>query len=124
MSVKYKIAIVGSRVYGGSGKYNDFVKYMDHYIPDVSIIDYLISGGTYGIDTYAEWYAKEKNVKMKVILPEWKKYGKSAGFKRNMQIINEADIIFAFWDGKSKGTLHDINIAKNFNKEITIIKTL
>ena len=119
------IAIVGSRTYGGSGKYDRFVRYMDFYEPDAkNKIDYIISGGANGIDEYAEWYAKEKNIVIKVITPEWKKYGKSAGFKRNLLIIDEADEVYAFWDGHSKGTLHDINIAKIYGKKCTVITDL
>lgn len=119
-----KVAIVGSRSYQGSGTYKDFVLYMDWYVKSQDDVEYYISGGATGIDTYAEWYAKEKGKEIKVIKPEWDKYGKSAGFKRNLLIINEADFIVAFWDGKSKGTMHDINIAKKFNKQIKVIRRL
>ena len=48
----------------------------------------------------------------KTILPEWEKYGKVAGFRRNLLIIAGADKIVAFWDGKSRGTKHSIDIAR------------
>ena len=40
-------------------------------------------------------------------------YGKSAGFKRNDQIVYNSDCIIAFWDGKSKGTLNTVSTAIN-----------
>jgi len=46
-----------------------------------------------------------------IIKPEWNKYGKSAGYKRNSLIINEADKVVAFWKGESKGTKHSIDLA-------------
>jgi hypothetical protein len=55
-----------------------------------------------------------------VFKPDWNKYGKSAGFVRNKLIIENADIVFAFWDGESKGTLISINIAKELNKKLYI----
>ena len=44
--------------------------------------------------------------------PDWDKYGKSAGYIRNTEMAEAGDILVAFWDGKSKGTEHMINIMK------------
>jgi hypothetical protein len=54
-------------------------------------------------------------------LAEWNKFGKSAGYRRNVTIVEHSDIIVAFWDGKSKGTQHTINIAKEKGKGLIII---
>ena len=49
-----------------------------------------------------------------VIFPaEWKKYGKRAGYIRNHDIIKNSDHVVAFWDGKSRGTLHSIELARD-----------
>ena len=55
-----------------------------------------------------------------IFLPDWDKYGKSAGFIRNKLIINEADMVVAFWDGKSKGTKNSIDLAINAGKPVDI----
>jgi ribA/ribD-fused uncharacterized protein len=80
----------------------------------------LVSGGATGPDSWAEDWAKEINRPIQVIKPDWKKFGKSAGFKRNQQIIDAADVVLIFWDGKSKGTQHDINLAKKAGKDILL----
>lgn len=40
------------------------------------------------------------------------KHGKSAGYKRNQEMANVSTHLIAFWDGKSRGTKHMIDIAK------------
>lgn len=84
-------------------------------------IKYIISGGAKGADTLAEQFAKEFNLGMIVFPADWKQYGRSAGMIRNKQIISESDIVFAFWDGESKGTKNSISHAKNQNKHLTIV---
>ena len=64
--------------------------------------------------------AKDWAIPLKEHKPDWVKHGKSAGFVRNELIVSDADIVFAFWDGKSKGTAHDIQLAKKQNKELHI----
>ena len=64
----------------------------------------IISGGAKGVDTLAKEYALENGLKLTEFLPEYERYGKGAPLKRNITIIESADIVLAFWDGKSRGT--------------------
>ena len=57
-----------------------------------------------GIDLCARKYAIENNIKIREFLPKYEIYKKGAPLKRNIEIIEYADIVLAFWDGKSKGT--------------------
>ena len=41
---------------------------------------------------------------------------------RNTDIVKNSDIVVAFWDGESKGTLDSIRKAENLNKGLMIIK--
>ena len=82
----------------------------------------IVSGGAVGADTLAEQFAKEFGFKTLIFKPDWEKNGKSAGFKRNKDIVNNADIIFAFWDENSKGTADTIKFATEQKKELHIIK--
>ena len=108
-----KVAVIGSR---GFNKY-DLLKSTLSTI-DISLI---ISGGAIGADTLAEVYAKEKGIETKIFLPDWKKHGKKAGFLRNTDIINESELVIAFWDGTSKGTKDSINKAEKLNKRVLTI---
>lgn len=76
----------------------------------------IISGTARGADQLGEKFADKYNLKLTKFPADWNKYGKSAGYIRNEQMAKYASqngILFAFWDGQSKGTNHMINIAKN-----------
>ena len=64
----------------------------------------IVSGGAKGIDTCAKEYALSNGIKLTEFLPEYEKYGRSAPLKRNITIIENADLVLAFWDGSSRGT--------------------
>jgi aconitase A len=102
------VAVVGSR------NFNDYDA-MKKILDNIKI-DAIVSGGAIGADSLAEQYAKEHGIKMIVHRPNWIKYGKTAGFVRNVDIVNDADMVIAFWDGKSRGTRHTINTAKKQKK--------
>ena len=87
----------------------------------------IVSGGARGADSLAERYAKEKGV-LNVIFPaKWNIYGKSAGYKRNQEMheyISHSDKrgIVCFWDGQSKGTAHNFELAKKYGTPLRIIR--
>ncbi len=105
-----KIAIIGSR--------NLVVNNVEKYLPDN--ITEIVSGGAIGIDRCAREYAKKNNIELTEFLPEYDKYGKKAPLRRNIQIINYADCVIAFWDGKSHGTKYVIDNCKKRNKKVTV----
>ena len=56
--------------------------------------DTLVSGGcSRGGDRFAEIFAKDYNIDIKIHYAEWDKYGKGAGFKRNTYIAQDADVL-------------------------------
>lgn len=108
-----KVGVIGSR---GFKDYDLVVKTLSKM--DISLI---VSGGAIGADTLGERYAKENNIETKIFLPDWKTHGKSAGFIRNTDIINESEIIVAFWDGVSRGTKDSIDKANKLEKQVIIV---
>jgi len=111
-----KIAIIGSRTFNN---YELVKREMEHYKESVSLI---VSGGAKGADSLAERWASENGIMTKIFLPDWEKHGRAAGFLRNKDIVKEADVVLAFWDGQSKGTQHSFKLAQEMNKQIKIIK--
>jgi hypothetical protein len=108
-----KVAVIGSR------DFNDYEE-VKQTLSTINIT-LLVSGGAKGADSLGERYAKEHNIETKIFLPDWEKYGKKAGFLRNTDIINEAELIIAFWDGQSKGTKDSIDKAFKSEKKLLII---
>jgi len=113
-----KLAIVGSRNFSDYELFKKSIS--DNY--DINDIDCIISGGATGADSLGKRFATENNISLIEYLPEWDKYGKSAGFKRNELIWTQADEGIAFWDGVSKGTQHSFKLAEKLNKKIIIIQ--
>jgi len=115
------IGVVGSRIF------NDYLllaEWLNHFRLSCHVrVDLvtIISGGAKGADSLAEDYAENWGMKSLVFKPDWEKYGKSAGFKRNQDIVDNSDMVVAFWDGKSKGTQDSINKARAAKKPTFIV---
>ena len=72
----------------------------------------VISGMAKGADTLGIRYADEHKL-TKILFPaNWKVYPHIAGFLRNNDMLSIATHLITFWDGKSSGTKHMIEIAK------------
>jgi len=97
------VAVVGSRSMA------DYAK-VTRCLDKIPCIVGIVSGGARGADSLGARYANEHSLQLKEHIPDWNKYGKSAGFRRNHRIISDADYVVAFWDGMSKGTAHSIQL--------------
>jgi hypothetical protein len=118
---EFKIIIAGSRGFNDynllSEKLNTLLK---NKIKEYTIV--VISGGARGADTLGEvWAAKNKH-EFKRFPADWDKYGKKAGYIRNEQMANVADVLVAFWDGVSKGTSNMIDIMNKLNKPVRVVR--
>lgn len=72
----------------------------------------IISGMADGADSLAIRYADERKL-TKILFPaNWKRFSRVAGFLRNEDMLSVATHLVVFWDGKSSGTNHMIEIAK------------
>ena len=106
-----RIAIIGSRN-------ADRQNIAEHLPPDVTEI---VSGGARGIDTQAAQYAIANGIRLTEFLPEYEKYNRGAPLKRNEQIAQYADEALVFWDGRSRGTKHTIDLFRKLGKSVKII---
>lgn len=70
----------------------------------------IVSGGAVGADRLGEWLAKTWGYDLTVMPADWSN-GRGAGFIRNKDMANYADVLVAFWDGTSKGTKNMIDTA-------------
>ena len=81
----------------------------------------IVSGAAKGADKLGERYAQERNYEVKRFPADWGTFGNSAGYRRNVEMAVYADALIAFWDGKSKGTEHMINIAREQDLLVRVI---
>jgi hypothetical protein len=82
----------------------------------------IITGGCRGADQLAERYARERDFPLQVFGADWKRFGKQAGWLRNLEMVKAADRVIAFWDGESRGTALTIEIADARNKLCHIVR--
>ena len=106
---------MGSRDGVNPAAVSDFIDKLD---PLTTVI---VSGGARGVDSYAAERAEERGIKTVVIRPNWKKYGRGAGFLRNKEIVKAADDVVAFWDGQSRGTEHTIEQSVKLGRSVAIL---
>jgi hypothetical protein len=98
----------------------------------------IISGGARGADLLGERYALERGYDIKRFIPDWS-IGKSAGYIRNENmakyasdrdqkleyLLNDKSAVgglIVFWDGKSRGSKHMIDLASKYNLKTRVIK--
>ena len=85
--------------------------------------DKIVSGGCRkGGDRFAEIIAEKYDIPIKLHYPEWDKHGKAAGFIRNTNIAEDADVIIACVASDRKGGTEDtIKKAEKLNKRVEIV---
>jgi hypothetical protein len=109
----YRVIVAGSR---GFFDYDLMRRELDELFWVSSEFDdgdiKIISGMADGADSLAIRYADERKL-TKILFPaNWNKYHRVAGFLRNEDMLSVATHLVVFWDGKSSGTNHMIEIAK------------
>lgn len=128
-----KVAVIGSRGFTDYAKMKDYLDRLNSMRP----ITLVVSGGAEGADSLGERWADENGVAKLIFEAKWSdlthpdarikvnsrgnKYDANAGFRRNRDIVDAADVVLAFWDGKSPGTRNSVDYARSKNKPIKII---
>ena len=120
----YRIIIAGSR------NFNDYElvrQYLGRYLLNLDKQDVeIISGTARGADKLGELFAERNGLKCVRFPAQWDLYGKSAGYRRNAEMASYASdaygVLFAFWDGVSKGTNHMISLGNKVGLEVHVIK--
>ena len=82
----------------------------------------LVCGMARGADMLAYSLWANHNMKIHTFPADWKTHPRSAGYIRNAEMGNFADVLVAFWDGKSRGTKHMIDIMQRLNKPVYIVR--
>lgn len=129
----FRIIVAGSRDFNDYNLLSDnLMKYIGEKVAE-NIIDSpnqveFVSGTARGADTLGEKYAYTYGYRVKRFPANWDLYGKRAGYLRNEQMAKYSvtdgnnGVLFAFWDGQSKGTKHMIDLAIRHGLEVHVIR--
>ena len=125
-----KIAVIGGR------NFNDYER--AKRILNLYPITMVVTGGAEGADAIGKKYSEEVLKKEAEIYPalwsdlnaipcvikerrDGSKYNALAGHNRNTDIVNNCDMVVAFWDKKSRGTKDSLDKAHNLGKTTLIV---
>lgn len=78
----------------------------------------VISGMAKGVDKLGEIWAHNNNVPVILCPADWEKHGKSAGYKRNIEMADLADALIVIIENNSRGSSHMLAIAKDRGLEV------
>lgn len=109
-----KVLIAGSRDYP---RLDQVRKYVAEMPEDWTVI----SGGARGVDTEAADAAMMRNLGIELHPADWKTYGRRAGVIRNAAMVDRADLVVVFWDGKSRGSRNTIEHARHMCKPFVVV---
>lgn len=95
-------------IVAGSREFTNW-KILEDILPNfITPKDEIVCGGARGGDAAGKKYAESHNIPIKIFPANWDKYGKSAGYIRNAEMGEYGDVLIAFWDKQSRGTLNMI----------------
>lgn len=122
MSNDLRIIVAGSRTFND---YDLLESTLSDYLKENNNIT-IISGAAKGADQLGERFARKYRYNLKYFPAQWDMYGKSAGPIRNRKMAEyaaeERGVLFAFWDGKSRGTKSMIDLAKKYRLEVHVVR--
>ena len=114
-----KIIIAGGRDYEDYEELEDCVSSIVESLPGKLEI---VCGMAKGADQLGKQFADEYHIPAKIFPADWYQHGRAAGPIRNRQMAKYADILIAFWDGKSKGTNGMIHDALHEGLEVHVFR--
>lgn len=122
---RYRIIICGGKSDLGKDVYDTFISAV---LASLGAKDCeIVSGGCRGADLAGERYAAEHGLALSRFPADWKTFGRSAGIKRNAEMINyisqfPRSAVIAFWNGESRGTGFTIRQAEKKNIDVYIYR--
>lgn len=106
----FRVIVAGGRDFNNYYALESKLKhYLKNKMPNVEIVCGLAKGA----DSLGKVFAIRYKLKVNEYPADWDKHGKSAGYLRNSEMADNADALIVFWDGKSAGTKHMIDLALN-----------
>lgn len=127
-----RIIVAGSRDFKDYDLLCDTLMKFLSDMDDPNIVDNpskvkFISGTARGADTLGEQFAYTYEYDVIRFPADWDRLGRKAGYIRNEEMAKYASeegntgALIAFWDGKSRGTMHMINLARQYGLIVRVI---
>ena len=113
---KKKVVVCGSRDFQNYALLRETLDTIKGQIGEI------VCGEARGADTLGKAYAVENHINVKSFPANWTMYGAQAGFIRNCDMADYADMCVAFWDGTSPGTKHMLDYMNKLGKETIVIR--
>ena len=108
------MAIVGSRHFPEMERVREYVQ----RLPAGAIV---VTGGASGVDAAAGQAAREQALGLVKLPPRFEEAtDPTASGRRNQELVDSADIIVAFWDGRSEGTRRTVERALDSGREVHV----
>lgn len=114
-----KVVVFGSR---GFNNYSLLKTRLDYYLQNFEEEIVVVSGTANGADLLGERYAEEHGYQIERYPANWREYGKRAGMIRNRIMAEVSDCAIGFWDGESRGTKGMIDICKDLNIPLRVVR--
>lgn len=110
-----RVIVCGSRAWTDRARVADRL----FFLPTDAVI---VHGAAKGADRIAEQEAQKLGLLIESHPADWEAHGKRAGFIRNEKMAAlGAHLCIAFWDGRSRGTLHMVNRAVEYNIPVDVV---
>lgn len=113
-----KVIVAGGRAFTDEARVRcELLQYKDTV--DDMVLE-VVCGEARGADTLGRVIAEEQGWPIASFPADWNHHGRAAGPIRNKQMAEYADVLMAFWDGKSKGTKGMIDLALKHKLEVHV----
>lgn len=109
-----KVLVCGGRNYSNVQRVFELLDKLHAHTP----ITLIVNGAARGADSLSSEWARQRGVPFKEYPADWDKLGKSAGFKRNQQMLTDSnpDLVLAMPGGN--GTEHMVTISIKAGKQV------
>jgi hypothetical protein len=114
----FKVIIAGGRDFSN---YDLLKVKLNKILSNINVPIVIVSGKARGADSLGERYAREMGYEVAEFPANWDKYGKRAGYIRNEEMAIYSDACVCFWDSKSRGTKHMIDLAQKHDLKLRVI---
>ena len=109
-----RVAIVGSR------HFPDLAR-VESYVGTLPGGTRLVTGSASGVDAAATRAARERGLSVQVVPASFEEArDQQAAAARNQRLIDQCDVLVAFWDGASAGTRATVERALDSGREVHV----